>query len=64
MNISSTSRLHFKVGQTVNQKYCPQCGANMTEVDRCCENGKIFIWYQCTKNECDGQWLQKESVSL
>ena len=64
MNIGNTSRLSFKFRQTVNQKSCPQCGARMTEVDRCCENGKVFIWYQCTKNECEGQWLQKEFVSL
>jgi len=41
------------------QKLCPECGARMDESDRACENGTIFVWYRCGKNNCSGQWLQK-----
>ncbi len=41
------------------QQLCPECGARMTESDRVCENGMIFVWYRCSKHDCSGQWLQK-----
>ena len=58
MNIGSVS-VSTKSERAANKKCCPECGARMTEVDRCNENGSLFVWYQCSKNNCDGQWLQK-----
>ena len=58
MNIGSASMTSvFDSGVVV--KVCPECGAGMVEVDRCKENSALFIWYECSKKECDGQWLNK-----
>jgi len=43
----------------LGQCKCPECGGIMAEVDRCVENGVIFIWYECGLDSCTGQWLQK-----
>ena len=59
MNISNVS-VSGRFEQTTDEKCCPECGAGMMEVDRCNENGSLFVWYQCSKNNCDGQWLQKD----
>jgi hypothetical protein len=40
---------------------CPECNARMVEVDRCSENGVLFLWYECIRGSCKGQWLQKIS---
>ena len=56
MNVGSVS-ISERFVQTT--KCCPECGAAMLEVDRCNENGNLFVWYRCSKNNCDGQWLQK-----
>lgn len=58
MNIGSVGVLAISK-RAVNEKCCPECGAMMAEVDQCNENGRLFVWYQCSKNNCDGQWLQK-----
>jgi hypothetical protein len=41
------------------QQFCPECGAPMKEADRLYENGAIYIWYECSENDCNGSWLQK-----
>ena len=58
MNIGSVN-VSTRSERAVNEKCCPECGARMVEVDRCNENGSLFVWYQCSKNNCEGQWLQK-----
>lgn len=40
-------------------RLCPDCRSIMSEVDRITENGTTFVWYECTRPGCDGQWLQK-----
>ena len=47
--------------QSLNKEFCPKCSASMTEVDRRRENGAWFVWYECSRSSCDGQWLQKIS---
>jgi len=39
---------------------CPQCNADMIAAEQCRENGYLFVWYECTRDSCDGQWLKKE----
>ncbi len=56
LNVSST-----KFRQALSSQFCHECGARMTEVDRCSENGTLFVWYDCIRKDCDGQWLQKAS---
>ena len=43
----------------LRQQFCPECGAAMIETDRLIEDGATYIWYQCSKNGCDGSWLKK-----
>ena len=40
---------------------CPQCNADMIAAEQCRENGFLFVWYECTRDSCDGQWLEKKS---
>jgi hypothetical protein len=42
------------------EKVCPECGAPMAEFDRLAEEGALFIWYACTRENCTGQWLAKK----
>jgi hypothetical protein len=44
-------------------KLCPECGASMAVGDQCTENGALFRWYYCTRDDCDGQWLEKEILA-
>ena len=47
--------------KSLNKELCPVCSARMTEVHRRRENGAWFVWYECSRSSCDGQWLQKIS---
>ena len=38
---------------------CPLCKGEMREVDRADENQYTYIWLECKKQDCSGQWLQK-----
>lgn len=41
---------------------CPECRGEMQEVQRQQENGVLYIWLECLKPGCKGQWLQKLPV--
>jgi hypothetical protein len=55
-------------GDTISNKFrqadefglCPECGAVMNEVDHLKEGPCTFIWLECSKSDCGGQWLQKK----
>jgi hypothetical protein len=38
---------------------CPECKSQMKEAERREENGSIFIWFECSRPDCRGQWLQR-----
>lgn len=59
MDMHNKMAIKMKFSQMPDQKSCPECGDKMIEVDRCNENGALFIWHECSRNNCDGQWLQK-----
>ncbi len=59
MTIEDPNRLIVKHPQSQKLGLCPECGAHMVEVGRRSEGGVLFVWYECPKNNCDGQWLQK-----
>lgn len=46
------------------ERLCPECGAAMVEFDRLTEDGAVFIWYACTRDECTGQWLSKKVLRM
>ena len=48
----------------LDEHFCPECSAQMTEVDRRNENQALYVWYECSRTSCDGQWLQKMPVSI
>lgn len=49
----------FRVIQAAKGQMCPECGGPMVEIDRTRGNGISFVWYECKKSDCDGQWLKK-----
>jgi hypothetical protein len=55
----NAAELVSRIMRAKYEQLCPECGTKMTETDRVCENGIIFVWYRCSKNDCNGQWLQK-----
>jgi len=49
----------INTGQGIFGVRCPECGNKMVEAERANENGSIFVWYECTRAGCSGQWLEK-----
>ena len=41
---------------------CPECKSQMKEAERREENGSLFIWFECSRPDCRGQWLQRVPV--
>ena len=41
---------------------CPECGGSMKVADLSRENGVQFTWYVCGRENCGGQWLEKDTV--
>jgi predicted RNA-binding Zn-ribbon protein involved in translation (DUF1610 family) len=64
MSTRSLNGFTAKFRQALNSQFCPECGARMTEADQCRENGVLFVWYDCIRTDCDGQWLQKTSPMI
>ena len=65
MGAEKQNRILAKSQQPQRQRVCSECGARMVEVDRRSEGETLFVWYECSKKDCDGQWLQKvEQKSL
>jgi ribosomal protein L37AE/L43A len=59
MEYSKTPNLSLSYLRAKSERICPECGSQMTQVNRIKENGVIFVWYKCSQNSCSGQWLQK-----
>jgi hypothetical protein len=57
------NKFSTKFRQALNEPLCPECGSDMTEAKRRNENQALFVWYECSRNGCNGQWLQKTPVS-
>lgn len=49
--------------EATKKHLCPQCRSVMAEVESVNEDGFSFVWYECTRADCDGQWLEKRAVS-
>jgi hypothetical protein len=50
--------------RAAQHQLCPKCGALMLESERLTEDGSTFVWYECSKGDCDGQWLTKYRTTL
>ena len=59
MIMRNSGFLAKKIQSLGKERSCPECGGPMTEVDRRNENQALFVWLNCSKNDCDGQWLRK-----
>ena len=59
MAMENSDRLIAKFQKAQGQRFCPECGAQMVEIDRRSEDGTLFVWYECPGDNCDGQWLEK-----
>ena len=53
------TNLFVRFQRTANRQSCPECGARMTLIDWRKENGTLFVWYSCSRDGCNGQWLEK-----
>ena len=59
MSTKTLSAMSVKFKQAIYQKSCPECAAPMEKIEHAYEDRTLFIWYQCSRKECDGNWLQK-----
>lgn len=64
MTLSNTSSVMGESLQVEVERLCPECGAAMVEFDRLTEDGAVFIWYSCTREDCTGQWLSKKVLRM
>jgi hypothetical protein len=62
MEALNMDKIDLKHRQTGNIVLCPACGSVMSEVDRLKEGGHIFVWFECGRDNCGGQWLQKKPL--
>jgi hypothetical protein len=46
------------------EQSCPDCGSIMREVERIDENGISFIWYNCSRMDCGGHWLERRVAAI
>lgn len=58
MNNTETSLANVSLFNVVNNRHCPQCGSLMKEAERRKEGSITYVWFECVKADCDGQWLQ------
>ena len=56
-----TARSNFF--EVANKHLCPDCRGAMAEIDRVNENGYSYIWYECIRADCDGQWFEKKPAN-
>ena len=60
---TETSVILRRLQETANRQNCPECGSLMTLVDQRNEGGTLFVWYGCSRDGCDGQWLKRIDTS-
>jgi hypothetical protein len=56
----NTDTIADKFSRAEELGLCPECGAVMSEMERLPADSYTFIWYKCSRSDCDGQWLQKK----
>jgi len=58
MKTSSTGISLIKLHCAPEIQLCPECGVRMSELNRLIEGGLTYVWFGCSREECDGQWMQ------
>lgn len=62
MNLQNMSTQVTK-GMNATDLWCPNCGSPMYEADKLHEGHYSFVWFECSKHGCNGQWLHKTKLS-
>lgn len=50
--------------EILEKHLCTECGGRMAEVDRINENGFLYVWHECVRSGCNGQWLEKSKINI
>jgi hypothetical protein len=64
MNNTETSLVKVSLFNVINNRHCPQCGSQMKESEKRKEGAFTFVWFECIKSGCKGQWIQSYAESL
>jgi hypothetical protein len=59
-NMTLTDTISNKFNRAEELGLCPECGAVMNEMERLRADLYTFIWFKCSKNGCEGQWLKRK----
>jgi hypothetical protein len=63
MNSQRVTELFDAVMRAAACGLCPECGTPMAETCRSEEKNFIYVWYDCPRPHCGGQWLEKVNSS-
>jgi len=58
MNSAGMTLATVSLFNVINKRCCPQCGGPMREAERHKEGSTTYVWFECIRAGCDGQWLQ------
>ena len=47
-----------------DKQLCPDCNAVMVVAEQFIEDEIQFNWYECSRQNCSGQWLVKEKPAF
>lgn len=64
MIAEKTSDRRTMFSGVATEKLCPDCRSILREVGRVNENNISFIWYECSKTECGGHWLERRIAAI
>jgi len=60
VNSSHNKAIRHTASQFTDES-CPECGSPL-QIEHCTrEGGSVFIWFACTRPDCNGQLLRKFS---
>jgi hypothetical protein len=57
MEATKTVVTTLTLRKPMKRRFCPECGALMTEEDTLRRNDTLFVWFKCSKGDCDGEWF-------
>ena len=50
MEVTDVNGLSARLRQAANRQLCSERGVQMTEVDQLRDDGAVFIWYECSRD--------------